>query len=432
MHPKERRYRGTTRRDFLMRTGGGAFALSSAGLLAACGNTTGTDAGGSSGGGGVVGVTAADGTVIPLARPDKPVTLPTFQDAIKDGLQAETGGTFTVFNYTDYLYGKVLHDFGDKYGVDVKYSKFNSMDEAIRKLSTGAVQVDATNITPDRLAQAVAGKLIQPINKSYIPNLAANIWPSLQSPFYDVGSLYTVPYCLYKTGIAWRSDRVTEDIPNITPTPWEIFWKSGKYKGFVGVLDDSRESITMALLRRQDLDINTEDPAKINQAVADLRELIGICNVKYNITEFQTIPEDTSYLHQAWAGDMLAGVFYYLQKPSDAKLLQFWADVKGKTPIQNDCWAVPTNSTKPVLAHLWLNWLLDKDESYSNFHDYNGYQSPQNSVTADELIAKGIVPENLRSSVMSPDDFGPTALEEMTLTSAGQKLWQDGYATATS
>jgi len=430
MHPKERRP-GATRRDFLMRSGGAAFALSGAsGLLAACGNSTG--AAQSGGGSGPVGVTGPDGKVIPLARPNRPVTLPMYQDPIKAGLKPETGGTFTIFNYTDYLYPKVLRDFGAKYGVSVNYSKFNSMDEAIRKLSTGAVQADATNITHDRLAQAVAGKLIQPINLDYIPNLAANIWPSLQSPFYDVGSLYTVPYCLYKTGIAWRSDKVSEDIPNLTPTPWEIFWQSEKYKGFVGVLDDSRESITMAMLLRGDLDINTEDPAKINKAVADLQQLVNICNVKYDIQQFHTIPEGTCYLHEAWAGDMLAGVFYYLQKPSDAKLLQFWADVKGKTPIQNDCWAIPTNSTKPVLAHLWMNWLLDAHESYENFHAYNGYQSPQNSVTADDLIARGIVPENLRSSVMSPSDFGPTAMEEMTLTSSGQLLWQNGYAKATA
>ena len=48
----------------------------------------------------------------------------------------------------------------------------------------------------------------------------------------------------------------------------------------------------MALLRRGDKDINTEDPAKINQAVKDLQELYGICNIKVGDLQYSTVPED--------------------------------------------------------------------------------------------------------------------------------------------
>src|SRR5262249_1347626 len=40
---------------------------------------------------------------IPLARPNAPVTLPRFEDPIKSGLEPEKGGTFTIFNYSDYI-----------------------------------------------------------------------------------------------------------------------------------------------------------------------------------------------------------------------------------------------------------------------------------------------------------------------------------------
>src|SRR5262249_7790353 len=96
---------------------------------------------------------------IPLARPDKPVTLPRHQDSIKTGLKPETGGTFRLFNYADYLDKKVMDDFGKKYGVSVELTSFDSMDQAITRLASKGVQPDVTNITPDRIAQAVAGKL---------------------------------------------------------------------------------------------------------------------------------------------------------------------------------------------------------------------------------------------------------------------------------
>ena len=114
-HPKERP-NSLSRRGFLLRGAGAAAALYGApGLLAACGNTTSapTGAGGELAGPGG----------LPLARPDKPVTLPRWEDPIKSGLKPETGGTFTVFNYPDYFYKKLLTEFGDKYGVEVQYTR---------------------------------------------------------------------------------------------------------------------------------------------------------------------------------------------------------------------------------------------------------------------------------------------------------------------
>src|SRR5471032_1800077 len=57
---------------------------------------------------------------IALARPDQPVTLPLHGKAIESGLKPETGGTFRLFNYADYLDKKAMDDFGKKYGVTVE------------------------------------------------------------------------------------------------------------------------------------------------------------------------------------------------------------------------------------------------------------------------------------------------------------------------
>src|SRR3954453_723665 len=111
MHPKERR-NGATRRDFLLRSGGAAFALTGAGsLLAACSNNT-TTGGASSG----AGPNAHNPLGLPLARPNVPVTIPLYEDPIASGLKPETGGDFTIFNYPDYTDPAVMKAFGKKYG----------------------------------------------------------------------------------------------------------------------------------------------------------------------------------------------------------------------------------------------------------------------------------------------------------------------------
>ncbi len=426
MHPKERRF-AATRRDFLKRSGGAAFALSAAGLLEACSNSTTAGQQNTGSNGQLVGPGG-----LPLARPDRPaVTLPLWEDPIASGLQPETGGDFTVFNYPYYIYGKLLKEFGQKYNVTVKVTPFDDINTGVARLAAGTVQPDVTEMTPDNLDRVVAGHLIKPLNLDYIPNLKANVWPSLADPFYDKGSRYGVPYTAYSTGIAWRTDRVKEDIANMA-NPWDIFWQSQAYKGKVALLSEVRETIALALLRKGITDINTEDPKLIAQAVKDLQELNGICNIKVGDLQYQTVPEDKAWLNQAWSGDMLAGVFYYLpsgQKGVETKkALRFYNPPIGKGPIQNDMWCVCASTKKPVLAHLFLNYMLDNGVAYSNFVNFNGYQPPLTEINPDDLVKKGLIPETLANSVLTAEDLGPRSLQEMTLTTKGQSLWQDGYA----
>lgn len=420
-HPKERPG-GLSRREFLVGAAGAASALSGAGgLLSACSSSTTPEE-----------TTGSKGEPVgpgglPLARPDRRVTLPLWEDPIESGLEPETGGTFTVFNYPAYFYKKLLKDFGKKYDVEVQYTGFDNIASGIQRLASGAVQPDVMEMTPDNLDLAVAGKLIKPINLDYVPNLKKNVWPELVSPFYDVGSHYTVPYTCYATGIAWRNDKVTEDIAGMTQ-PWDIFWESSAYKGKVALLSEQRETIAMALLRKSHLDINTEDPKLIDQAVADLKELYDVCNIKVGDVQYQTVPEGTSWLNQAWSGDMIAAYIYYLPKGTPASVLSYWKADKGKVPIQNDCFSICSTTKKPVLAHLFLDFLLDNGIAYSNFVDFNGYQPPLNEIDPASLVSDGVVPRHLENSVLSNEDFGPDSLQEMTLTATGQRLWEDGYS----
>lgn len=377
------------------------------------------------------GVALADETGpggIPLARPDKPVKLPLYNEAIKSGLEAERGGVFNIYNYADYVDPNLLKAFSEKYDVTATVTTFDSIDEAITKLATNAVRdMDVTEITSNRVAQAVAGKLLLPLNKDYIPNLAKNVWPQFQSPFYDVGAQYTVPYTIYTTGIGWRSDKVSEDIHKME-NPWSILWESQKYKGYVSVLDDSREALAMAMLYRGRFDLNTEDPQIIDDAVADLLKLVEICSVKVNITGYTTIPQGTCWLAHNWAGNMLSAVFAFMPPGLDPNIMQYWCPPRGKGPIQNDMWAVCATAKKPVLAHLWLNFLLDEQNAYSNFVNFNGYQPPINAITPESLLADKRIPESLRTAIMTPDDIGPDSLQECALTTQGLGLWQAGYA----
>ena len=182
LHPKERR--GHTRRDLLARAGGAATRPLRA--QARCSRPARTARRRAAAAAWPAQAPTGPGG-LPLARPDKRVTLPRWEHPIASNLQPETGGTFEIFNYPDYLYLKLFKEFCAKYNVTPVYTPFDNIASGIQRLASGSVTPDVMEMTPDNLDQVVAGKLIKPLNLDYIPNLKKNIWPQLVSPFYDVG-----------------------------------------------------------------------------------------------------------------------------------------------------------------------------------------------------------------------------------------------------
>jgi spermidine/putrescine transport system substrate-binding protein len=414
-----------------VRSGGTALGASSlAAFLAACGNegtTPGPQSGGSSGSSTPMGPGG-----IPLARRSHPVTLPLYDDnpPIDSGLAPETGGTLNIYNWADYLDPALVKEFGKQHGVDVKVSTFNSMDEAVAKLQTGAVDYDIFFPTTDQLPKLVAAKLLKPLNMSYIPNLQASVWPEYVAPFYDRPgegedtARYTVPYVIYSTGISWRNDHVTLDVPSLG---WDVFWQASDYKGKVALLDDSREAISLGLMKNGIFDLNTEKQSDIDTSLASLKELSSSLNVKTAITDYQTIPEGRTWLHQSWSGDIVAGALFYMPKGVKNTVIDYWFPEDGKGPLGNDTITVMAGSKKPVLAHMFLDFMLDSKNSISNFVNYVGYQPPVNASDPDTLISDGIIPAHLASVIVKRDAFDG-ALEEGQLTPAGAAMWENAWS----
>jgi len=401
-----------SRRAFLSRTAATALAVSGGVLLSACGQR---DAGGAAPGAGGA----------KLASPDNPVTWPVPADAgrIADGMTPEQGATLRVYNWSEYIYKKVVQDFEKKYkkyDVKVQVSTYGNMDEAVAKLRGGQVAFDVLFPTYDYLGKLVQGNFLRPLNHSYIPNIE-QVWPAFQNPWYDQGWNYSVPYTIYTTGIAWRVDKVTDDIAKLA-NPYDALWDE-QYRGKVGILDDYREAIGMTLLKNGITDLNTADQSSLDKARADLLQLIDTMDIRATINgAYAKLPEDDFWLHQAWSGDMV-GAQYYLPKGVSSDVLGFWWPEDGKGPIGNDTMVVLAGGANPVLAHLFLNFMLDDHWAVKNF-SWNGYQPPLTSLDPDTLIGQGYVPETLDKAVVRQEDFD-RGLFELELEPAVDQRWQD-------
>jgi spermidine/putrescine transport system substrate-binding protein len=411
----------------MRRAASAAAGLSVPGLLAACGTTSPS---GPSGGSSTSTTPTGPGGLA-LARPDNPVTLPIYADnkAIASGLTPEKG-PLQFYNWDQYINNDVVKAFEKKYGVKVQISTFTTIDEAVAKISSGTVQFDVFVPELVFLERLVVGKVLQPLNLSYIPNLKANVWPSLHSPWYDVGAHYTVPYTIYTTGIGWRADKLPGFNPATMENPWSALWTQGpKISGKVGLLDDQHEGLAMGLLHNGVTDVNTEDPKQVNASKEALINLINTANLKFDTNEYQHLADGSLWLHQAWSGDM-ASTPFYAPKGTKASVFRYWWPEDGKGPINNDTFAVLKGAKNPVLAHLFLNFLLDTKQVFNNFN-FTYYQQPINAMTPEALVSGGVIAPNLKSTIIRESQF-KNGLVQGPLSQQGEVLWENAWAAVKS
>jgi spermidine/putrescine transport system substrate-binding protein len=400
-----------SRREFLRMGGGAALA---AAWLAACGGGQTTIGGG--------------GPQVRIGSPDDPVTQPLFDDnpPIDSGLEPEAG-PLRVYNWEQYIWKRVLDDFSSEFGVDVELTTFHNLEEGVRKLQAGDVPYDIFFPTAENIPKLIAGKLLQPLNRDYIPNLEANIWPRLVDPYYDQGSRYTVPYTVYQTGIGWRTD-IAKSTPDDFDNPWDVLWDPAN-RDVAGIYDDFRETMGIGIYHLGETDINSGDPALIEEAKNGLIEAVNALNIAFDIDiAYIQLPEGKLGVAHAWSGD-LAAAPYYAPKGEDPTTLRWMWPPKNSGfdggYVSNDAMAIPKISENPVLAHMFLNYLQDRKVSLKNF-SWVLYQPPLAGLEPESLVSDGYIPEYLSSTIVQESEF-QMGQAPIQLTPKAEALWLQAW-----
>lgn len=411
--PPPRRGAPVDRRTFLTRMG--LAAVGGPGLvetLAACA---------SSGGGSTSGPRSSP-AALKIASPATPVTWPLHPDnpAVGDGLEPEHDATLRLYNYADYIGPGVIKAFQRKYqayNVKVSVSTFNDADEALTKIRSGSARHDIYFPSYDQIAKMVTARLIRPLNHSYVPHIS-NVWQQFTNPWYDGGWRYTVPYTVYTTGIGWRNDRIAADIGG-RPDPYDVFWDSA-YARRLAVIDDWHTTMAMVALRAGVTDINTGAPADLAKIRRQLDDLQASTEPKVTITMYNDLPAGQLDLAQMWSGDVV-NAQYYLPKGVGPEVLSYWFPPDGKGMVDNDLMVVLKQGENPVLAHHFLNFMLDEHIAAKNF-GFVGYQPPQRSLDPSRLVSDGYVPANLEAAVVREEWFS-TGYRLLELPPADDAAW---------
>ena len=269
-----------------------------------------------------------------------------------------TSKELNLFVWTEYIPPDMQECFELVYNVKVNRDEYSANEEMYAKLSAGGTAYDLVQPTDYIVSLMIRQGLLQKLDHDKLPALK-NFDPNYLNFSFDPNNEYTLPYQAGTDAIVVNTDAVSNP-----PKSWADLWNPD-YAGRMVFLDDSRSVIGLTLLTLG-YDVNTKDPAQLNEAKAKLAELVP--NVKLfdsDSPKTALIAGDVD-LGMTWTGEAFLA---QQEKPA----IQYIYPTEGAI-LWQDNWAMPKDAPHPDLAYAWLNytmqgnifWMMLRDFPYTN------------------------------------------------------------------
>ena len=304
-----------------------------------------------------------------------------------------------VYNWSAYVAPDTIPNFEKEFGMRVRYVTYESNEEMLAQVITGNSGWDVVFPTHNRVAPMSAMGLLAPIDHQRLKNLS-NLELQFQSPAWDRGLRWSMPYMWFGTGIAFNR--------SLSPAPsaWADLW-SPRLKGRLTMLDDP-EDVIGAGLKKLGLPFESTDPGELHSAQRALVEQKRLVRAYLN----------AEVRDQLVSGDVLAAQLWSTtaaQALDAAPSLDFVFPAEG-FPLYCDSAVILRESRRQELAHVFLDYLLRPAVSAG---------IAQSTLTATANAAgRALLPEALRTSpaLYPPPDVMRRGHWPGTLPPAAQRL----------
>jgi spermidine/putrescine transport system substrate-binding protein len=303
--------------------------------------------------------------------------------------QPSPEGELNILNWTDYLADEVISSFEDQYGVKVTQSFFSTTDEMYAKLGADGGDYDISFPISVDVPKMIEAGTIAKLDKSFLTNIG-NLGEEWKNPGYDPDNTYTIPYMWWTTGVGYDPARIKE-----TPTSSKALWDA-RWKQHISMLDDWQEVFGLTLIQGGH-SANSTNAAELDEALALLEQQKPLVRT-YSTDTITTMTSGDVWIGHIWGADRFA-----IQEsiPDFAYYIPEEGGVKGSDTV-----ATFTGSPHPIAAHLFMNHLLDANNSALNTNLIY-YMGP--NAAAKEFIDTTI----LEDPTINPDQEIVDKLEEL-------------------
>jgi spermidine/putrescine-binding protein len=220
---------------------------------------------------------------------------------------------------------------------------------------------------------------------------------------------------------------VTADIAGMS-NPYDVFWTDAPGDGKTHLLNNSRDLLSLGMFRQGQTEVNTDDQSVIDAAKDQIAQVVAATNAHFDHNDYADVPRGRAYLHQSWSGNV-GSAFYFLPEGDTApNISYYWPGSTEGIPgnVDNDTITIFKTATNPVLAHKFIDFILDTQNATTNYTTYTGYQQPMKGITPDSLVGSQVVPEHLATTIVSEDDFAK-GYRLLELAPDVEAKWETAY-----
>jgi len=257
-----------------------------------------------------------------------------------------------IYNWSDYMDPELISAFEKEHDCRVVIDTFDSNETMYAKIKNGKSQYDLLFPSSYQIELLKRQGLIQPLDKSRLPNVTANYCQDYSSTVLNKAMDVNVPYAITLTGIAYRKDKLEQ-----APTSWRDF-ENPAIKGRACLLNDPRECIGAAL-KYLGFSLNTQNLAELEQA-ADV-----VIKWKKNIAKFDNEQYKTGIAN----GEFIMAMGYTCDISQimldDPENVGFVYPSEGFSATCDEM-VIPSDATEVDLAHAFINYLYDPDVAAQN------------------------------------------------------------------
>ena len=287
---------------------------------------------------------------------------------------AYAGQTLHIYNWGEYTGENMIAGFKARTGADVVMDEFESNEQMYIKVANG----DAYDIlvpSDYMIERLLKEDLLQPLDKSKLTCLDL-LADGVKHLPYDPDNDYSVPYFWGTVGIVYDKTKVDEE--DLKKEGFGIF-SDEKYKGDIYLYDSERDEFMMAL-KYLGYSMNTSDEKELNEAYEFLLKCVNTMEPEIVTDEIiDNMAQGRKALGLIYSGDAT-----YVM--SENENMGYYMPDTG-TNIWSDAMVIPKNAENPELAHEFINYITEYEESLDKSLTV-GYTSPNKEVL-EELSGEG-------------------------------------------
>ena len=274
--------------------------------------------------------------------------------------------TLKVYNAGEYIDPQINEAFEQQYGVKVIYDTFDSNELMYTKLQ-GGENYDILIPSDYMIERLINEDYLQELDHSLIPNMSS-LATGLNDLEYDPDHTYSVPYFWGTVGIVYNKNNV--DIEDLEKEGYNIL-KDQKYRGHIYLYDSERDSFMVAL-KALGYSMNTDKEEELEAAYEWLLEVVSTMDPEIVTDEvIDAMINGNKDMAVVYSGDAA-----YILAQNEA--MSYYLPKEG-TNLWSDSMVIPQNARSPKLAHAYINYILEYENSMNN-SQFVGYTSSNGEV----------------------------------------------------